>query len=443
MNLEDILRCLVEADTGQRRAELCGGRYVVVEYTGDFEPHDLDDLEEDLLEDEGDSLGAVTGEASSLYDALDAVAAAFADRYDDDPDELVGEYRDSDVDELDYEEWLDENDLPFVPLLREIRSPRRRILAYVLLGYHAPMDLVEENFTDDHYLGRAVVRFPGARFRFLLSAAPPHHEEAYAIVQLQPVGERDGALSDACRRGDVAAIEAALAGGADVNALDERGMTALHVAVAYRHVDAVSALLTAGADPRLQAEYGNAVHFAALEADLVRPSADGIEDGAHRDILRALVAAGAPVDATNLVGATLLDLAVRTLPYPEEKIRFLLDHGARSASLRDASVHALLRNLPFGTPADLRTRVNEVRFLLASGISADGALRALVNDTGYDEKEVPGDVLLELAEVLLSHGVRDTPNDDGATALSRARFWAEHGHANYEPVAERLSRETA
>ncbi|MFD8865177.1 hypothetical protein ACFV1F_12555 [Streptomyces sp. NPDC059590] len=114
----------------------------------------------------------------------------------------------------------------------------------------------------------------------------------------------------------------------------------------------------------------------------------------------------------------------------------------------------LLAVLPYsdGRPA-LETRVNAVRFLLESGARpedaevaaqrtwlrpGDGpALHALLHFTGYYEREVPGDILLELVDELLRHGVRDT-SYQGSTALECAEAWVKGGHANYEPMVRRL-----
>jgi uncharacterized protein len=55
-------------------------------------------------------------------------------------------------------------------------------------------------------------------------------------------------LLRAAAAGDAAAVEAALDGGADVNCRDKRERTALHVAAAGGHVNAVILLLEREAD---------------------------------------------------------------------------------------------------------------------------------------------------------------------------------------------------
>lgn len=438
MDLNDVLRCLREAEADQRRPELCGGRYVSVANRYTYEdgaplPLDLFDGIDDEESPEC-SLLAGLGEAASVYDALDILASAALDEVGDPPDE--DDMREADLQRLD-----------------GIRAPEHRALACLLMGYEGAMEV-------DTSAGAGW--FAGASLIFLSTAAPPNQEADYGILELQPTGEpsdTDRALMDAAEAGDADAVSEALSEGAHIDALDERGMSALHIAVAHRRLSAVTALLAAGADPGLQAAYNNAPQFAALD-DIERVAAgtERIEDADHLAILRALLKAGAPVNAQNRDGSTLLDLAIATQPYPEETIRFLVGKGARSVRLEDPDFGRLLAVLPYsdGRRA-LETRVNAVRFLLESGARpedaevaaqqpwlrpGDGpALHALLHFTGYYEREVPGEILLELVEQLLSHGVRDT-SYQGSTALERAEAWVKGGHANYEPVVRRL-REAA
>ncbi len=57
-------------------------------------------------------------------------------------------------------------------------------------------------------------------------------------------------LHDAARRGDLAAVERLLAGGAQVEATDSGGATPLYVAAGEGHAAVVARLLAGGADPR-------------------------------------------------------------------------------------------------------------------------------------------------------------------------------------------------
>jgi cytochrome c len=65
------------------------------------------------------------------------------------------------------------------------------------------------------------------------------------------------ALHDGARNGDVAAIAAALDGGADVNAND--GSTALYIAARRGHLEAVRLLIERGADVNAQTRSGTAL----------------------------------------------------------------------------------------------------------------------------------------------------------------------------------------
>jgi len=57
---------------------------------------------------------------------------------------------------------------------------------------------------------------------------------------------------DAAERGDVAALDAMILGGAELNQADSGGRTALMAAAAGGHIDAVFTLLNAGADAELR-----------------------------------------------------------------------------------------------------------------------------------------------------------------------------------------------
>ncbi|NUP40676.1 MAG: ankyrin repeat domain-containing protein [Streptomyces sp.] len=438
MDLNDVLRCLKEAEADRRRPELCGGRYVSVANRYAYDdasplPLDLFDGVDDEECEECDILTGL-GEATSVYDALGILASTVLDEVGDPPDE-------EDMSEADLQR------------LEGIGSPEHRALACLLMGYEGAIDV-------DTSAGAGW--FAGARIVLLSTAVPPNQEADYGILELQPTGEptdADRALMDAAEAGDTDALSEALSEGARVNALDERGMSALHIAVAHRQASAVTALLAAGADPALQAAYNNAPQFASLDdSERVTAGAERLEDAGHLAILRTLIDAEAPINAQNRDGSTLLDLAIATHPYPEETIRHLVGKGARSIRLTDPDFGRLLAVLPYSDGRQaLETRVSQLRFLLESGArpedaeaaaqrpwlrAQDGpALHALLHFTGYYEREVPGDILLALVDLLVRHGVRDT-SYQGSTALECAEEWVKNGHANYEPVVRRL-REAA
>jgi len=90
------------------------------------------------------------------------------------------------------------------------------------------------------------------------------------------------ASNDLLRATDVARVKQLIAQGANVNAHDEHGRTALMSAVRKGHREIVRMLLDAGADPNLQTSYG--------------ATALSMASGHHPDIVRMLLDAGADVD---------------------------------------------------------------------------------------------------------------------------------------------------
>lgn len=134
-------------------------------------------------------------------------------------------------------------------------------------------------------------------------------------------------LHAAAATGDIPAIETALRGGASVNATDPRQRTPLHVAIFLKQYDAARALLQRGADPnRLEFGRYDIITVAAVANDTagLKLALDGggnpravtsIYDGTaliaaahlgHAEVVRMLIAAGAPLDHVNNLGWTAL-----------------------------------------------------------------------------------------------------------------------------------------
>jgi ankyrin repeat protein len=155
-----------------------------------------------------------------------------------------------------------------------------------------------------------------------------------ALAQTPP-SERElriyAGLHDAAARGDVAAIEQLIAEGEKPNLQDSKSRTPLHVSVFMRKNDAARALLRLGADPNaLDAERYDIVTIAAVNNDLdmlkialegggnaraITSPYDGtaLIAAAHRghvDVVRALIAAKAPLNHVNNLGWTALLEAV-------------------------------------------------------------------------------------------------------------------------------------
>lgn len=84
----------------------------------------------------------------------------------------------------------------------------------------------------------------------------------------------------AAKHGEAAALAAQLAAGADVNALDRFGQSALMLAAHRGHLDAVQILIQAGADLDITAKFGLSATMLAVVSG-------------HESVAIALAAAGA------------------------------------------------------------------------------------------------------------------------------------------------------
>lgn len=90
-----------------------------------------------------------------------------------------------------------------------------------------------------------------------------------------PDEERITPLMDAAGRGDLAAIDAEVAAGAEVDAVDTQGYTALHYAALWGTEEAIDRLLAAGADIDLRSPAGDSAYLAAKRRGLA--TADHLE----------------------------------------------------------------------------------------------------------------------------------------------------------------------
>ena len=115
-----------------------------------------------------------------------------------------------------------------------------------------------------------------------------------------PEAASDATVADAARLGDAAAVKALLKSGADVNAAQGDGMTALHWAAQKGDAELVGMLLSAGANVRATTRLGGytPMHLAS--------------QAGHARVVAALLAAGAPADVRTATGASPLMLAARS-----------------------------------------------------------------------------------------------------------------------------------
>ncbi len=147
---------------------------------------------------------------------------------------------------------------------------------------------------------------------------------------LAEIAGYDG-LHLAAYEGDAEEIRSLVVAGAELEARDPSGRTAVHVAAFGSHDDALRALAQAGSDMNaLENAFYDAVTIAAVaddaqlvslalelgnRADLVTSVYDGTALIAaahlgHHDVVRVLIAAGAPLDHVNNLGWTALIEAV-------------------------------------------------------------------------------------------------------------------------------------
>jgi ankyrin repeat protein len=147
---------------------------------------------------------------------------------------------------------------------------------------------------------------------------------------VEPPPEDDAEPVRAAGTGDVSAVRNLIAGGADVNARDASGRTAITAAVYGDHLHVVRALVDAGADPDLQdemkanallatGETGNAEILREVlraEPDLSRTNRFGgtaLIPAAHRghvEVVRELLRTAIDIDHVNEPGWTALLEAV-------------------------------------------------------------------------------------------------------------------------------------
>jgi uncharacterized protein len=153
---------------------------------------------------------------------------------------------------------------------------------------------------------------------------------APAAAQIPPSGAEIAAyrgLHAAAARGDASEIERLVRAGTTIDARDSHGRTPLHVAVFMRKQDATRTLLRLGADPNaLESQQYDIVTIAAVADDvpMLRIALDGgcrpnnitspyqgtaliaAAHLGHVEVVRTLIAAGAPLDHVNNLGWTAL-----------------------------------------------------------------------------------------------------------------------------------------
>lgn len=132
------------------------------------------------------------------------------------------------------------------------------------------------------------------------------------------MGARDSEIFDAIERQDLESARTLVAGGADLGAFDERGLTPLHVAVGQLSVGGdiglVELLLSHGADP------------GAWDTDRMETPLLTASDPPEFEAVRLLLEAGADPNVRRSDGESPLRLCVRNRSH--ETAALLLRHGA-------------------------------------------------------------------------------------------------------------------
>ena len=162
---------------------------------------------------------------------------------------------------------------------------------------------------------------------------------------------------DAAKRGDVESLKAELRSGADVNAAQGDGFTALHWAAKTGHLEVATVLIAAGADIEATTRLGShmPLHVAAAAG--------------QAGVAEALLDAGAPADAMTSTGAEPIHLAAAA--GVSEVVTALIAHGA-SVDARETEWG--LTPLMF---ASVRGRVGAVRTLMEAGADASATADVL------------------------------------------------------------------
>jgi ankyrin repeat protein len=203
---------------------------------------------------------------------------------------------------------------------------------------------------------------------------------ALILVAASSVVRADTPLIDAVLKGDRAVVERLLKSGADVNAANEYGATALYAASADGRTAIVRLLLDAKADPNAALLSGETPLMAA------------VDDG-HIDVARALIERGADVNRQETRGGQTALMWAAANRYAE-LVALLIEHGADLRARSKGDFTALLFAAQQGDEAsgrillqagadanDVRSRDRMTALMIATA-SGQTAFATLLMDQG-------------------------------------------------------------